>query len=268
MTDAQKALELFNTFTVLYNNITSNQAPGLNPYEVGLFLTKAQNQLLQEYFNHRIDYTNAGYDRSEKRQIDFSYLIRTKEVEQQQSETGIVKIDSRSKVFVVNDTDIMFVLNECVRDTNTYYTVMPLSYDVYTELMKAPYKYPVKGCAWRLENNYVNSTDSRDVQDEPTPTPPPTPEPDSYHFYEVIGKGLTGTAKYVVRYVKRPKPFILTDLSETSLTIDGENTVMFGEIPMEFQDEVMERAVTLAKIAWQGGTSTIAAMTSQANRKE
>ena len=37
--------EMLNNFNVLYNNITSNQAPGLNSYEIDLFLTKAQYQL-------------------------------------------------------------------------------------------------------------------------------------------------------------------------------------------------------------------------------
>ena len=33
--------EMDNMFDVLYNNITSNQAPGLNAYEKSVFLTKA-----------------------------------------------------------------------------------------------------------------------------------------------------------------------------------------------------------------------------------
>lgn len=41
-------------FDILYNNITSNQAPGLNVYEKSLFLTKAQDELIKNYFiaNH------------------------------------------------------------------------------------------------------------------------------------------------------------------------------------------------------------------------
>ena len=36
-----KSEEFNNQFDVLYNNITSNQAPGLNEYEKSVFLTKA-----------------------------------------------------------------------------------------------------------------------------------------------------------------------------------------------------------------------------------
>ena len=42
--------EFSNQFDVLYNNITSNQAPGLNEYEKSVFLTKAQSEIVKNYF--------------------------------------------------------------------------------------------------------------------------------------------------------------------------------------------------------------------------
>ena len=41
--------EFSNEFDVLYNNIMSNQAPGLDEYEKSVFLTKAQNEILKNY---------------------------------------------------------------------------------------------------------------------------------------------------------------------------------------------------------------------------
>ena len=46
-------LEFSNEFDVLYNNITSNQAPGLDEYEKSVFLTKAQDEIIKAYFNPR-----------------------------------------------------------------------------------------------------------------------------------------------------------------------------------------------------------------------
>ena len=69
--------EFSNEFDVLYNSITSNQAPGLDEYEKSVFLTKAQSEILREYFNPRIDAANGGFDGSQKRQYDFSFLIKT-----------------------------------------------------------------------------------------------------------------------------------------------------------------------------------------------
>lgn len=47
--------EMSNEFDVLYNNITSNQAPGLDEYEKSLFLTKAQDEIIKAYFNPKLN---------------------------------------------------------------------------------------------------------------------------------------------------------------------------------------------------------------------
>ena len=59
--------EFSTEFDVLFNNITSNQAPGLNEYEKSVFLTKAQSQLINEYFNNRTDGVGGGFDGSQRR---------------------------------------------------------------------------------------------------------------------------------------------------------------------------------------------------------
>jgi hypothetical protein len=59
--------EFSDQFDVLYNSITSNQAPGLNEYEKSVFLTKGEKQLVREYFNKRVDGVGGGFDGSEKR---------------------------------------------------------------------------------------------------------------------------------------------------------------------------------------------------------
>ena len=69
--------EFSNEFDVLYNNITSNQAPGLDEYEKSVFLTKAQDEIVKAYFNPRTNKTQEGFDGNEKRQIDFSMLIKS-----------------------------------------------------------------------------------------------------------------------------------------------------------------------------------------------
>ena len=229
-------------FDVLYNNITSNQAPGLNDYEKSWFLTKAQNQLLLEYFNHRTDFSNGGFDRSEKRQIDFSPLISTARLSSIPATANTVKIDHRSILFQFGkQPNMLSIINEFVSMTDrngnvTTFTVIPISYDEYSELMKKPYKYPVKGCVWRLLN-----TDS--VSSQP--------------FTEIIGNSIDNSAEYIVRYVRKPKPIVLLDLTGTMYDIEGTYTVTPCELPEEAQHDIVERAVTLAKIAWQGSTSTL-----------
>lgn len=66
--------EFSNEFDVLYNNIMSNQAPGLDEYEKSVFLTKAQSEIIKNYFNPKGNKYQEGFDGSTKRQIDFSML--------------------------------------------------------------------------------------------------------------------------------------------------------------------------------------------------
>lgn len=70
-------LEFSNEFDVLYNNITSNQAPGLDEYEKSVFLTKAQDEIVKAYFNPKTNKVHEGFDGNEKRQIDFSMIMRS-----------------------------------------------------------------------------------------------------------------------------------------------------------------------------------------------
>ena len=70
--------EFSDEFDVLYNNIMSNQAPGLDEYEKSVFLTKAQYEVIKNYFNPKSNPKQEGFDDSPKRQIDFSKLMAVK----------------------------------------------------------------------------------------------------------------------------------------------------------------------------------------------
>ena len=67
--------EFSSEFDILYNNIMSNAAPGLDEYEKSVFLTKAQEEILKNYFNPKGNKYQEGFDDNEKRQIDFSSLV-------------------------------------------------------------------------------------------------------------------------------------------------------------------------------------------------
>lgn len=71
--------EFSDQFDVFYNNITSNQAPGLDEYEKSVFLTRAQDEIIKDYFTPGTNKLGAGFDDTERRQIDFSMLINVVE---------------------------------------------------------------------------------------------------------------------------------------------------------------------------------------------
>lgn len=168
--------EFSTEFDVLYNNITSNQAPGLNEYEKSVFLTKAQSQLVIEYFNTRTDGFGGGFDGSQKRQYDFSGLVRVEKLFDvntfKERIDSTKKLDRRSKVFLFPQNYFLAV-NEILSDEKWQYSVIPLSYAEYQRLMMKPYNFPVKRAAWRMLTdkkncNYVHEdVDGNDVGDLP-----------------------------------------------------------------------------------------------------
>lgn len=265
--------ELSNEFDILYNNITSNQAPGLNEYEKSVFLTKAQSQLVNEYFNNRTDGFGGGFDGTQKRQYDFSSIIKVVEltelIKQEATSGGVVPLDSRSKLFAF-PLDYYLAINEIIEDKEgtsivRQYSVIPINHSDYQRLMLKPYNLPVKKAVWRLLSGKILDA---------IINPPVTPIDDTevttnnddstkYHIVaEIIGSFRSNTnLSYKLRYVKSLSPIILENLSNygEDISISGKDTISECELPEETHQEILERAVTLAKIAWQGATVTQAA---------
>lgn len=243
--------EFSNEFDILYNNITSNQAPGLDEYEKSVFLTKAQTELIRDYFNSRVDGAGGGFDGSQKRQYDFSQLIITQDLTVVDDWNTKAKIDKNS-VVIKFPPDYFLSINEVAKDANRRYTVVPISYSEYHRLLAKPYPYPPKKIIWRL---IVGSKEETDTT---------TGEKVTVAVAEIIGKFEKISLVYTLRYVKKPSPIILTNIGDDDLSIDGVNIKTECSLPTELHKEILERAVTLAKIAYQGGTT--ATIANQQNR--
>jgi hypothetical protein len=152
--------EFSNEFEVLYNNIMSNQAPGLDEYEKSVFLTKAQEELVRDYFNSRNVKNAQGFDDSQKRQYDFSTLLSGAELYdcadniRALSASELIAFnpffDNRSRVYLA-PSDLFLAINESIEDSaKRRYSVLPISYDEYNRLMSKPYGFPLKRQAWRI----------------------------------------------------------------------------------------------------------------------
>lgn len=274
--------EFDNQFDVLYNNITSNQAPGLNTYEKSVFLTKAQDEILKNYFNPKGNKYQEGFDGNQKRQIDFSMITKVQRVvnytytatavsgetdgddNQLYTITGAVdnsdqyvqaydengdaipgkyiKVSNAAQTFddAVYDPRansksielpprVMMIVNERVEVTRgandtVYLAVVPLTFEEYNRLMSKPYKRPLKYQAWRL----INSDEQQKVD-------------------LIVGPNDTIT-NYTMRYIRRPNPIILGNLD--GLKIDGLSGTSECELDPILHEEILQRAVELAKVAW------------------
>ena len=241
--------EFLERFDVSYNNITSNQAPGLNVYEICIFLTKAQDEIVKNYFDPKGNKYSEGFDGNQKRQIDFSMITKVATMESSTVSNPFENAlyDGRNSKSVALPSDIMMIINEKVTVTrgekpSVGLVVKPLQFDEYDRLMSKPFKRPLKEQAWRLIiNDTANKADL------------------------IVGPTDTITA-YTLRYVKKPKPIIVGPLD--GLTIDGycyvgDNTPIPGSTPSAnypethgceldpiLHEEILQRAVELAKIAW------------------
>lgn len=224
--------EFSREFDILYNNIMSNQAPGLNEYEKSVFLTKAQEEVVKNYFNPKGNKYQEGFDDSAKRQIDFSGLISVVDAAAALSPT----FDIRAKVYKFPE-DLFFIVNEKLTTDAGIKQVIPIRYDEYTRLMSKPYKEPLKFQAWRL----VTKGEGNSVQSEVIP-----------HSGETI-------TKYTIRYVRRPKPIILCDLSSDygDVSINGISSISECELSPLIHGEILQRAVELAKAAYTGDIKSI-----------
>lgn len=274
--------EMDDMFEVLYNNITSNQAPGLNAYEKSVFLTKAQDEIVKNYFNPKSKGNNTqdGFDANQKRQIDFSMLttvfskdndsdasdssnteeaVATQDIIPSRPSGGDISVekyfnvpifDTRSNsTSITLPDDLMMAINEMVkveRGTNkkeVLLQVIPLKFDEYTRLMSKPFKRPLKYQAWRLINSSVKN--KADL---------------------IIGPSDT-ICNYTLRYIKRPAPIIVSDLD--GLTIEGTSSKSECQLDPILHEEILQRAVELAKAAWTStGQDNIQAVMQAGQRSE
>ena len=220
-------------FDVLYNNIASNAAPGINSYEKSVLLTKAQDELIKNYFNPQGNKYREGFDGSAKRQIDFSGLISVANgtlLDQQ-------GFDLRAKVFKI-PTDVFLIINESIVTNTGIKQIIPIKFDEYTRLMSKPYKEPLKFQAWRL------ITDG-DINSGVT--------------VEIIPNSQETIESYTLRYVRRPKPIILANLKSEygDVSINGETEISQCELNPLVHREILQRAVELAKITYLGDANGV-----------
>lgn len=111
--------------------------------------------------------------------------------------------------------------------------VIPISYAEYTRQMSKPYKRPLQYQAWRLIDD-ASSSNNRSA--------------------DLIAGSSDTLVKYKARFVKRPTPIILTDLE--GVTIGGLSATTECELDPILHEDILQRAVELAKAAYTGDLSS------------
>lgn len=211
--------EILDRFDVLYNNITSSQAPGLDGYEKSVFWNKATLEVLKNHLNPKGNKYGEGFDGSSKRQIEFSDIVVTATITLAEVTTDSSLFNGIDKYKTTLEPDwsnVLSVLNEVIlvnrNGTVTPLVVVPINNTELDTLMSRPYKYPPRSQAWRFLTNGI----ARFVV---------------WPNDEITQNG------YRIRYVKVPAE------------VDLESNVN-SEVPEVLHDEILQRAVELAKAAY------------------
>ena len=225
--------EFSKRFDVLYDNITSKSAPGLNEYEKSVFLSSAQEEIIKNYLDGSITLDKTDIDTSVEKYLGISELI--------EPVTASVSTDTVSLPYKV-----FYILNESLTATFTDGTVYnnnvnSISDKQYQLFQSKIYLNPPKRTVYRLlygDGDNTNTNIKLVLHNKFKPS--------------------TYTKEYSARIVKKPSPIVLEDfesdpeLSGLNLTVEGVNTVTECELNSIVHPEILNRAVELAKSAYIG----------------
>lgn len=245
-------------FDVLYNNITSNSAPGLNEYEKSIFLTKAQDEIVKNYFSSHSKGNNLqeGFDDSLKRQSDFMSVLKTANCGKLDTQ-NITHINPHSFLYSLPEDSYIIVNEVITTKEGKQLQVLPLRYEEYTRLMSKPFKRPLKNQAWKLANTTMNIEGEDSISHQ-------------LKIVEIIVNNGDDIENYTVRYVKKLLPIILVSLEDTGLKINGRTEPTECELDSSLHQNILQRAVELAKASWitSSGNDNVSIMTQLGQRSE
>lgn len=189
MTSQEMALE----FDILYNNIASNMAPGIDAYEKSVFLTKAQEQIVTAIYD-------GSFEGSEKLRECINPLVVTEKCNKDSSSTTKKGVEEGSEFFEL-PKDAWYIVYEFIKlnstapcDNGRRVAVKPVKVDEYHRIRRNPFR--------RARKNEVLRLNTEGVVEIVTP---------AYKDYD-----------YIIRYLRRPKP-ILVGADYECPTIEGYN---------------------------------------------
>lgn len=234
--------EMSIAFDILYNNLSSNQAPGLNEYEKSFLLTQAQLNLVQQLYSSPSP-TMLSLEIDEKTRRALSQLVKTetKDVLTYDSDSlkaydsaeetiydNVIPLTDGDSYFFETPERMMYISHESVRladdslcNNGKFINCIPCKQDEFEKTYEDPFKGPSSKRVLRLDidNNLVEIVSAYPID------------------------------KYKVRYVMRPYPIILTDLGDDYL-IDGLSEERACELDDSIQQIIVSLAAQNAKQLW------------------
>lgn len=203
----------------------SNNAAPLNEYEKSVLLTQSQESIVIDIYNGR--FNGESFENTEEVTEYISNLV--KEV------TLSDKIENeahKNSIFFQLPEDLWFITYESVNlsdeslgcANNKDVIVVPVSQDNFHNVSRSPFRGPNDRRVLRL----TIGTKA-----------------------ELVSK--YNIKSYTVRYLSRPDPIILEDLTGYGVSINNETRVTECKLNPVIHRAILNRAVSLAKAIWSSG---------------
>ena len=212
--------QAFDALVAAYNNTALGDKLSFDEYEKSVFLTKAQDELIVSFYSGK-NFYNEGFENTEEVRRYLSSLIKTKELDEDNTST-LTKLTDQSHIYKLED-DTWFITYESLKLTSKdpcldgkFVEIIPITQDDLHKLLKNPFKGPNNKRALRL-----------DLADN------------SVEIIHPLG------GKYLVRYLKKTSPIIVDTLDE-SLDIKGKHEATECELHEALHRTILDRAVQLA----------------------
>lgn len=223
--------EFSNEFDTLLNSYSNTEKFGithstieLDEYEKSVILTKAQEDVVIDMYNGKNTFGDS-FEKTEEIRRYLSSLIKTYTTSTKEiTYKGL----SKHSVFFKLPEDLWFITYEAVNlkddglgcKSGEDICVTPITQDEYHRIRKNPFRSSNERRALRLDLNE--------------------------EVVEIVSK--YNVASYLVRYLSRPNPIILTDLP-SDLSINGINKKTECELNPAIHRSILEKAVKLAIIS-------------------
>lgn len=214
---------LLNSYSVI-NKFGKEENPStieLDEYEKSVFLTKAQEEIIIDLYNGK-NPLGDSFEKTEEVRRYLSDLIKTYITTEKK--TGYVGL-SKTSIFFELPEDLWFITYEsasladsrlgCMNGKEI--SVIPISQDDYFRISSNPFRGSNKRRALRLDN--------------------------SNGIVEIVSE--YNIERYLVRYIARPDPIILTDLPD-SLSINKLSKKTECKLNPVIHRAILEKAVKLA----------------------
>lgn len=204
------AAELLQKFNLHYDNILSAAAPGLNEYEISLYLTQAHREVVSSYYNGVMGGDTVDSTEAVKSLIPRYILSDSIQI----TDLAPNQIEGLFSYTIDLNSQVLQLLAERIKGPNNSDSIVrnilvkPVNIDVLYRLMRNPFRRPSDLRVWRLDQTSNESTIERQI-------------------ILISNEDLASEDfQYIYTYMKEPEPIILVDLDSDEWTSVGDLSIM------------------------------------------